>query len=354
MKIGLVGMPGSGKSTVFRALTGLPGETGAQAARGRLNLGVVKVPDPRVERLAELYQPKKTTFAEMTFSDLAPPAAATRSGSERSGIDAPTLQVMRELDALCQVVRAFSNPALPEPPDALRELRDFAAERLLADLDQVEKRIERLKKEGGKAQELTLLERLRQHLDAERPLRTMDLRETEWAAFSGYRFLTQKPLLLVLNVAEPDVARPTPGEAATYAHGNGLGLVVLSGQVEMEIAQLEPNEQREFARSLGLDQPARDRFIRAAYALLDLISFLTVGPDDCRAWTIRRGTRAQRAAGKIHGDIERGFIRAEVIRFEDLSELGTEARCREAGKLRIEGKDYLIADGDVINFRFNV
>jgi len=188
----------------------------------------------------------------------------------------------------------------------------------------------------------------------EQPIRTMTLSEEDQVLFSGYRFLTQKPLLLVLNVDEAKVAAPQPADIAEHAQRRGLGLVVLSAKVEQDIAQMSGEDQKEFVSALGLAEPARDRFIRAAFALLDLISFLTSGPDECRAWPIRRGTVAQRAAGKVHSDIERGFIRAEVIRVEDLLALGSEAKCREAGKLRLEGKEYVVQDGDVINFRFNV
>jgi len=182
----------------------------------------------------------------------------------------------------------------------------------------------------------------------------MELSDADRLAMSGYRFLSEKPLLLVLNVPEERVAEAAPADVAAYAAARGLGLVVLSAKVEQDIAQMSPDEQREFVASLGLTEPARVRFIHAAFALLDLIRFLTAGEDECRAWPIRRGLNAQRAAGKIHSDIERGFIRAEVMRVEDLLALKTEAKVREAGKLRLEGKEYVVADGDVINFRFNV
>jgi len=350
MKIGLVGFPGSGKTTVFNALTGLSAETGYGAARGKTNLGVVKVPDARVDALANLYKPKKTTYAEIAFSDV----AGAPASSEGQGLDEKTLAAMREMDALCHVVRGFAGPS-GEAPRPLHEAKDFEVEMNLADLILIEKRLERLKKEKGKAGEQELLEKLKAQLDSGLPLRGLQgLGAADLVAISGFRFLTQKPLLLVLNVAEAEVAKPAPADLASYARESGLGLVLLAGAVEMDIAQMSPEEQKDFVASLGLAEPAAGRFIRAAYALIDLISLLTAGEDECRAWPIRAGTTAQKAAGKIHSDIERGFIRAEVMRWDDLCKLGSEAKCREAAKLRLEGKEYVVADGDVINFRFNV
>lgn len=349
MKIGLVGFPGSGKTTVFNALTGLSAETGFAAARGKTNLGTVRVPDERVNALAELYHPKKTTFAEITFTDVAGGA-----GAHGQTLDAQTLAAMREVDALCQVVRGFPGAA-GEAASPLAEARNLEDEMNLADLMIIEKRLERLHRENSKTGELEILERLKKALEEGTPLRIVPgVSTAEWAVLAGYRFLTQKPLLLVLNVPESTVSAPPPSELAAHAAEAGLGLVVLSGPVEMDIAQMSPEDQKEFASSLGLDEPAVGRFIHAAYALIDLISLLTAGTDECRAWPIRRGTSAQKAAGKIHSDIERGFIRAEVVRWDDLVRLGSEAKCREAGKLRSEGKEYVVHDGDVINFRFNV
>jgi hypothetical protein len=350
MKIGLVGFPGSGKTTVFNALTGLSAETGYGATRGKTNLGVVKVPDARVDALAKLYNPKKTVYAEITFCDVA--AAATPG--EGKGLDERVLGAMREVDALCHVVRGFANAA-GEAPQPLVEAHDFEIEMNLSDLILIETRLERLKKEKAKPAEKELLEKLKAHLDAGKPLRSLEiLTATDLGSISGYRFLTLKPLMLILDVAEADAAKPVPPDLTEYARKSGLGLVVLAGAVEMDIAQMAPEEQKDFVASLGLDEPAAGRFIRAAYALCELISFLTAGEDECRAWPLRKGSSAHKAAGKVHSDIERGFIRAEVIRWEDLVKLGSEAKCREAGKLRLEGKEYTVADGDVINFRFNV
>ena len=346
MKIGLVGMPGCGKSTVFGALTGIAVETGYAAASGKANVGVVKVPDARVDALAELYSPKKTIYAETTFTDLAATGAT-------KGIDRATLNAMRDVDALCQVLRAFPNE-LGEAPDPIAETLGLETETILADLEIVEQRVARLRKDRSDARELELQERIQTHLEGEQPVRSLELSDAEEKIISGYAFLTAKPLLLVLNVPEDAIGDPAPPELEAAAAERGLGLVVLSAPVEMDVAQMPPEDQREFLESLGLDEPASHRFIRSAYALLDLISMLTAGEDECRAWPVRRNLLAPQAAGKIHSDIERGFIRAEVIWWEDLVDLGSEAKCRDAGKLRVEGKEYVIQDGDVVNFRFNV
>jgi GTP-binding protein YchF len=346
MKIGLVGMPASGKSTVFGALTGMAVETGYAAASGKANLGVVKVPDPRVDALAGLYSPKKTIYAETSFSDLAATGAT-------QGVDRATLNAMRDVDALCQVLRAFPNE-LGEAADPLAEVVDLETETILADLEIVEQRIARLQRDRSDPRELELQQRIQAHLEGEQPVRSLGLSDSEEKVIAGYAFLTGKPLLLVLNVPEDAITSPVPEDLGAAAAQRGLGLVVLSAPVEMDIAQMAAEDQREFLESLGLDEPASHRFIRSAYALLDLISMLTAGEDECRAWPVRRSLRAPQAAGKIHSDIERGFIRAEVIWWEDLIELGSEAKCREAGKLRVEGKEYVIQDGDVVHFRFNV
>jgi hypothetical protein len=350
MKIGLVGFPGSGKTTVFNALTGQSAETGYGASRGKTNLGVIKVPDARVDALTKLFSPKKTTYAEIAFVDV----AAGASGEQTQGLDTATLNAMREVDALCHVVRGFLNDA-GAAPKPLAEAQALEVEMNLADLILIEKRIDRLKKErSAKGNEMGALEQMKAHLEAGHPLRELQLAEADWALVSGFRFLSQKPLLLVLNVEEADAAKPAPADLGEHARAHGLGLIVLAGKVEMDIAQMPLAEQREFVQSLGLEEPAIGRFIHAAYRLLDLISMLTSGEDECRAWTIRRGLGAQKAAGKIHSDIERGFIRAEVMRWDDLVNLGSEAKCREAGKLRLEGKEYVVQDGDVVHFRFNV
>jgi GTP-binding protein YchF len=353
MKVGLVGFAGSGKTTIFNTLTGLTAEVGGYGAKEKANVGVIKVPDHRVEELAALFNPKKKTFAEISFVDVAGPQADQAERNE-SGLDAKLVQHMRDVDALVHVVRAFDNPLLLQEVDPVRDIRAFDDELILTDLVQIENRLQRLKKEKGKEREEELMQKLKAALEEERLLRDLELAPEELTMMAGFRFLSLKPLLVLLNLDEGQAASEPPADVTTLAQAKSLDVMAMAGKAEMEIAQLEPDEQREFLTDLGIKEPARDRFIRAAYARLDLISFLTSGEDECRAWSIKRGTHAQKAAGTIHSDIERGFIRAEVVRFEDLVALGSEARCREQGKLRLEGKEYVVQDGDVIHFRFNV
>jgi len=348
MKIGLVGFPGSGKTTVFNALTGLDADTGYGSAKpGTQNLGVVHVPDPRVDQLAKLYSPKKTTYAEITFCDIA-------GGTGSRELDRSVLNSMREMDAICQVLCAFDSPTAADPSDPLRELNDLQIETVLADLEIVERRADRLRRDRSDPPLLQLLERILQHLENEQPVRSMGLEANELKLVSGYQFLSLKPLLLVLNVAEDAVTDVPAAELRAAAEAVGSGLVPLSAQVEMDIAQMPEEDRAEFYDGMGLGEPAGHRFVRAAFELLRLVTMLTAGPDECRAWPVRAGSKAPEAAGKIHSDIERGFIRAEVTRWNDLVELGSEAKCREAAKLRVEGRDYVVQDGDVCHFRFNV
>ena len=348
MRVGIVGFRGTGKTTIFNALTGLHAQVGGFGGGTRPNLGVIKVPDARVDALAAIHHPRKTSYAEVAFVDV--PGV----GEVRSALDPATLVQMRDVDALVQVVAAFPD-ATGQVPSAVAQLENFAAELILADLGIVEKRLERLQKERGKEREQALLERCRTHLGTARPLRALDLAADEVGALAGFNLLSRMPLLVLLNVEEAAIGRPVPPDVAAWAaaHG-GLEVVAVPGKTEMELAELDEGDRAAFLTELGITEAAKDRFIRAAYALLDLISFLTAGEDECRAWPIRRGTPAVKAAGKIHSDIERGFIRAEVVAFEDFVRLRSEAKCREAGKLRLEGKDYVVADGDIIHFRFNV
>jgi GTP-binding protein YchF len=345
MKVGLTGFPGSGKSTVFAALTGLVPDP----AERRPRIGTIKVPDARVDVLAAIHRPKKVTYAEMTFVDFPPSHDATK----RQVLDDTAVAALRDADALVEVVRGFPDLA-GAAPDPVADIEAFDAELVLADLAAVERRLERLRKEGRKDREVDLFERLHAWLEGERPLRTMGLLDDERVSLSGFALLSLRPLLIVLNVDEEAVAAPPSDAVVARAAEAGAELLVLSARVEAEVAELDESDRPAFLAELGLDAPARDRFVRASYALLDLISFLTAGEDECRAWPIRRGTVARKAAGKIHSDIERGFIRAEVAAFTDFEALGSEAKCREAGKLRLEGKDYVVQDGDIVHFRFAV
>jgi GTP-binding protein YchF len=345
VKVGLTGFPASGKTTVFAALTGLraaPGERKAQ-------LGTIKVPDARVDTLAKIHAPKKVTFAEVTFVDFPPALNATR----KSVVDQEMITALRDADALVQVVRGFPD-LTGAPASAADDVRAFSTELALADLAQIEKKVERMRKEKGGERELALFSRLQGVLEDGKPLRTLGLTAEELNAIAGFAFLSLRPLLVVVNVPEGDVAGPVPADVAAAAREIGAEALVLSAVVEAEVAELDPADRAGFLADLGLAESARDRFIRASYALLDLVSFLTAGDDECRAWPIRRGTAARKAAGRIHSDIERGFIRAEVMAFDDFVRLGSEAKCREAGKLRLEGKDYVVQDGDIVHFRFAV
>jgi len=346
MRAGLVGFAQSGKTTLFNALTGL--HKGGPVARPQVNLGAIKVPDPRVDALAAIFKPRKTTYAEMRFVDVPGPAG------KGSGLDADALRALAEVDAFCLVVRGF--PGMDgTPADPERELVDFDAELMLHDLAIVEKRLDRLRKEHHRGTgEYHELERLHAQLDAGKPLRAMSWSEAEAKELIHFAFLSRQPLLVAVNVPEEAAAAPPPPAVEAAARARGAEVLSLCAAVEAEIAELDPAEQPEFLRSLGLSEPARARFIRAAYHLLDLISFLTVGEDEVRAWPTRRGDRAPRAAGRIHSDLERGFIRAEVVHYDDFIALGSESRARQEGKLRLEGKEYVVKDGDILNIRFAV
>jgi GTP-binding protein YchF len=346
MKIGLVGFAGSGKTTVFNTMTGLDAPVGYG---GEVRLGAVRVPDERIDRLSRILSPRKTTYAEITFCDV-----PGEHGAAKRGLSPRSLQQIRDQEALCLVLRDFRNPAVEGEPDPLADLEAFHAECVFADLNIVEKRFDRARKERSKPAQLAAFEVARTALEAERPLRSIPEHDLDRSLLRGFGLLTDRPLLVVLNVDEDRAAHPMPEVLAARLADIHAGGVVLSAKVEAEIAAMDPEEQRAFLEDLGVTSSALDRFIRAAYELLDLISFFTVGPDEVRAWPIERGTRAKRAAGKIHSDLERGFIRAEVIPYAVFVEHGSEAAVKAAGKLRIEGQDYVVADGDILHVRFNV
>jgi hypothetical protein len=348
MKVGLVGFARAGKTTIFNALTGLSAEVGGFEKKREAAIAVVKVPDPRVDALAEIVHPERKKYAEVTFLDFPPPE------ERKMGLETETLVQMRESEALAQVVRAFDDPLATVPLDPVRDLRAFHAELILADLVVIEKRLERLKKEKGRERERELLEKCYKVLEDEKPLRGIPFLAEEQTVLAGFAFLSQKPLLVVYNLAESALHDPLPVAVTEYTASEGLPVVPICGKVEMEIAQLDEAERGAFLADLGLHESARDRFILHAYALLNLISFFTAESKEARAWTIPRGTTAVKAAGKIHSDMERGFIRAEVITYDDYIRYRGEVGCRDAGKMRLEGKDYVVQDGDVVHFRFKV
>ena len=350
MKVGILGFTGAGKTTVFNLLTGLAADTGFGGGR-KPNIGVIRVPDGRIDRLSAMYQPKKTTLAEMRFVDIAGKAPDGTSG----GLDPGLLTHIRDTEALVLVVRGFENPMLDASPDPAHELLELEAELVLMDIAVVEKRLERLKKEGKikGSKEAQLLQIVQDHLDSERPLRDLELTDEQELSLRGFRFLSQKPALVLLNTAE---TAPTlfPPPVAAYCAEHHLRHLSLCASIESELSELDDEDRELFLAEYGIEAPARDLFIREAYALLDLISFFTTGEDEVRAWTIKRGTPAVRAAGKIHTDIEKGFIRAEVTPYDLLMELGDEQKVKAAGKMGLEGKEYVVQDGDICHFRFNV
>ena len=346
MKIGLVGFAGSGKTTVFNTMTGQDVSVGFG---GELRLGTVHVPDRRIDELAAVFLPRKTTFAEMSFCDI-----PGEHGAEKRGLSSHSLHQIRDQEALCLVLRDFPNPALENDPDPAGDLEAFHLECVLADLQIAERRLERARKERADAQEQAAFEIVKSSLESERPLRSLPPEELNRDYLKGYGLLTDRPLLVALNRAEGAAAEPLSGDFSARLEDLQAAGMVLSASVEAEIAGLDPEDQTAFLADLGLDEPALSRFIRTAYGLLDLISFFTVSEDEVRAWTIRRGTGARVAAGKIHSDLERGFIRAEVTPYETFRELGSEQAVKEAGRLQVEGKDYVVEDGDIMYVRFNV
>lgn len=366
LKAGIVGLPNVGKSTLFNAVTRT---RKAQAANFPFctiepNTGVVSVPDPRLEALAALSKSEKIIPTAIEFVDI---AGLVRGASEGEGLGNQFLSHIREVDAIVQVVRCFEDANVHHVSgsvDPTRDIEIIATELILADLASLKKRCERLQK-GARAgdktakAELALAEKLLPHLDAGGPALTAELTDDERAHLRAFFLLSAKPTIFACNVAEGDLAatdanplvRAVRDYAATHM---GSEAVVISAQIESELAELPPEEAREFLAGLGVEDSGVSALIRAVYHLLGLRTYLTTGPKETRAWTIHAGDKAPAAAGVIHSDFERGFIAAQTIAFEDLARLGSEAKAREAGKLRLEGKEYVVQDGDVIEFRFNV
>lgn len=361
MKLGIFGLGSSGKTTVFNALTGENLPTGTMSSGGRLEVhtAVVDVPDPRLEQLSDFYKPRKTTHAKVTYADIG--GLEARSGGE--GFPGPLLNQLSQMDGLVQVVRAFDNPAVPHPDESIDPARDIASlhtEFILNDMMVVERRLEKLAEEhqkgGGRdksviEREIQLFEKLQEQLSDEQPLREMAFSSDEEFVLSGFGLLTRKPQLVLINVAEGD---DRPAEELAGEQGEGVMVRTLQGDIEMEIAQLSPDEETEFLAEYGIEKPGRERVIQASYDLLQLQSFFTVGEDEVRAWTTSRTATALEAAGTIHSDLERGFIRAEVIAWDELLELGGLSEARKQGRLRTEGKTYPVQDGEVVHIRFNI
>ncbi len=358
MRIALIGLANSGKTTVFNALTGSTIETAAYSS-GQIepNLALVKVPDERLDVLTQMYTPRKTTYADVQYVDV----AGISSDTPGQGLPPALLNYISTADALLHVVRAFSDETVPHPAGTVDPARDVATldlELAFSDLGIIERRLTRLNAEITKMAardrelriaERDLLERLRVALENDTPIRDVTISEDEARMIRGYQFLTAKPMLIVINIDEGQLNNPPP---ISYPHQQSA-VVALAGQIEAELAQLEPADARAFMDDLGIQQPARNRVISLSYDLLGLISFLTAGPDEVRAWTIRRNTPAVEAAGAIHSDLQRGFIRAEVVAYADLIRAGSMNEAKKQGTVRSEGKQYIVQDGDICHFLHN-
>jgi GTP-binding protein YchF len=360
MEIGIIGLPQAGKTTLFNALTGLGVDLGYAGGRKSANRGVARVPDPRLDKLSALFNPKSTVHATVNYVDL---GGLSGEGRKSSGFPPDVLQALKPCEALLVVLRGFENPELPHPdgpPDPVRDLRNAQDEFLLSDLAICEGRLERLEKQLMKAKDKDLayeqetLKLCHAALDQEKPLRGLGLDEHRLRVLRSYAFLSLKPLLVVLNVGDAAAADPSGLEALRPHAGDGVGLLQVSARIEMELAQMEEDEAAEFLGEYGITEPALDRVLRASFELLALETFFTVGEDECRAWTLHKGSTAPVAAGVIHSDIQKGFIRAEVVPSAELLRLGSFPACKEKGALRLEGREYVVQEGDVVHFRFNV
>lgn len=356
MRLGIIGLPQSGKTTIFNALTRGNQPTTMSGGRVEVHTGVVDVPDPRVDLLSGMFHPEKTIYAKVTYADI----AGLEGSSSKSGISGSLLNQLSQMEGFVHVVRCFENASVPHPAgniDPQRDITVMDAELLLNDQIAVERKLERLsderKKGGGrdKAQierEIVLFEKLNAALAQEQPLRDLELSPEEDKLLSGFGFLTRKPIMILLNLSD---AQTPP--SITYPHTRSA-VVALQGKLEMELAQLPPDEVEIFLQEYGIEELGLSRVIGLSYDLLGLQSFFTVGEDEVRAWTVRRGAPAVEAAGVIHTDLQKGFIRAEVVSYSDLTTLGGMAEARSKGKLRLEGKEYIVQDGDILHVRFNL
>ncbi len=354
MKLGIIGLPQSGKTTIFNALTRASQPTDLSSGKMEIHTGVVDVPDPRVDSLVEFFNSRKIVRAKVTYVDIA--GLGTGTKGELSG---SLLNQLSQMDGFIHVVRCFEDENIPHVLSSIDPARDIAnmdAELLLNDQIKIEAKLERLKEDSHKGgrdkgeveREAKLFEKLNETLLQEKPLRELSLNEEEERLIQGYGFLTRKPMLIVLNLSE---GQPTPqlsGTAAIYK------LIPLQGKIEMEIAQLPESEAQMFLQEYNIEEPGLNRMIRESYELLGLISFFTAGEKDVHAWTVHKGATAPVAAGTIHSDMQQGFIRAEIMAYDDLMEAGSIPELRNRGKLRVEGKNYIVQDGDIIEIRFNL